>query len=424
MFNLTTHAKHWIFSAEQLQDIKKRTNQQGLSSDTSVPGRLTWQEEDVLKLIFLKKIENLCSRLGCSYKVATTAIVYFVRFFLFHSVMDHNVNRVMFTCVCLASKVEEERRSVDHVVRESDHQVTDAEIINTEYILLRGLKFHLEIIQPLNCLTGFVADMQQVFQQSLPQLLEEGEKQIKIIMKTDAILLYPPSQIAFVALRVAARIFQLDKQCGQYTALKLKVRQDWPQLEKNFKSMLPLFKATAQDNESATSVLVKWENLRKYIRGVMEVREARARELHQQQQKLQELQQQQLQQLPQFSTIKSEDVKKHGIQNQSQVQVQVRVKEEVPHQYQEINQQSEFDQHQNTVNFEENQVQSLYQEQQHQHFNQYELEHQEYENEQQFQEQFVQQYDQSTLPSPPQSTPKPQPKLIELNLSGNQKPSF
>jgi len=159
MFALSTHA-NWIFSSERLREIKQRTNQQGLSGDMSVLGRLTCEEEDGLKSFFLAKIEDICARLQCSYKVTTTAIIYFVRFFLVNSVMDYNINRIMFTCVHLASKVEEERRTVDHIVRESDGLITDKEIINAEYTVLQGLKFHLEVLQPLNCLTGFVVDMQ------------------------------------------------------------------------------------------------------------------------------------------------------------------------------------------------------------------------------------------------------------------------
>jgi len=82
--------------------------------------------------------------------------------------------------------------------------------------------------------------------------------------------LYPPAQLAFVALRIAAKQKKLDNQFGQYTGLKMKIRPDWKQLEENFKSMFHFFKPS--QNASAKSIYTKWEELRKYIRTVMEAR--------------------------------------------------------------------------------------------------------------------------------------------------------
>jgi cyclin H len=215
-FAKSTQATEWTFQETSLQ-VLKSTRQMNWNRITDRDfEKLTVEDEDLILNIFISVFPNVLKQtFNFSERLWAVAITYFRRFFINNSVMDYDVKQCFFACVLLACKTEEERKNNQPFQYMCDRRLSQKDIdkdtvLALEYVILDALKFHIEVFTPYMPLTGFLIDIQTklsdiVDYEQVRMIQKEAESLIKKACTTQAILLFPPSQIALAALRYALK---------------------------------------------------------------------------------------------------------------------------------------------------------------------------------------------------------------------------
>ncbi|EPS69696.1 hypothetical protein M569_05066, partial [Genlisea aurea] len=237
-FATSTHRVKWIFSPQDLIEKYKEANKRAKhalekygatrmqvdvygafsyaepqtdapkdnAEKHSRPKALKPEEEQLLRAFYEFKIQDVCDAFKFPRKIQATALIYFKRFYLQWSVMEHHPKNIMLTCIYAACKSEENHVSAEELGKgiEQDHQM----ILNNEMLVLQSLGFDLIVYAPYRALEGFVNDIeatresQEVYQlDKLKNVHESAKLEVDKIMRTDAPLLFPPGQLALAALR-------------------------------------------------------------------------------------------------------------------------------------------------------------------------------------------------------------------------------
>ncbi|KQK13327.1 hypothetical protein BRADI_1g09370v3 [Brachypodium distachyon] len=236
-FQTSTHRERWIFQPHDLMDKWAAANQRSaetlaqygttrLKVDpvdgsisypepapdhvlSSVVGSssvkpLSCEEEQLMRVFYEQKIQEVCAAFKFPHKIQATAIIYFKRFYLQWSVMEHHPKHIMLTCVYSSCKVEENHVSAEELGKgiQQDHQI----ILNNEMIVLKSLDFDLIVYAPYRPIEGFIDDMDGFCKagngahQRLKELHQTANSHVDKMMLTDAPLLYSPGQLALAAL--------------------------------------------------------------------------------------------------------------------------------------------------------------------------------------------------------------------------------
>eukprot|EP01125_Pyxidicula_operculata_P015137 TRINITY_DN5111_c0_g1_i1.p1 TRINITY_DN5111_c0_g1~~TRINITY_DN5111_c0_g1_i1.p1 ORF type:complete len:284 (+),score=38.68 TRINITY_DN5111_c0_g1_i1:18-869(+) len=254
-FELTTQARFWLFTEQELIEKKIETNMKGAGGNPNIPNRMTVEEESVYKDYLAEKVVSIVSQLKCSRKVLATALVYFRRFYLYNSVMDYDGFKVLFTCVFIAAKVEEERKEIRSFIDRCGYpKLTHDSLVSTEYILLDGLKFHLDVIHPYMPLEGFYVDMQsyvnstgdglEKYRSQMLEFIKLANDLVNNSIDNEAFFFFPPSQIAIAAMKKAVLVYpEISEFFNSYIESKLKVNfPNWNEIELNIERIEPYLK--------------------------------------------------------------------------------------------------------------------------------------------------------------------------------------
>ncbi|KAL6146584.1 hypothetical protein ACLB2K_057262 [Fragaria x ananassa] len=251
-FQTSTHRSKWIFTPEQLVEKYKAANQQAiealekygvalakLNDDGSLsypeiakenadkhsrPKAVTVEEEQMMRVFYETKLQEVCNNFHFPHKVQATALIYFKRFYLRWSVMQHEPKNIILTCIYAACKIEENHVSAEELGKgiSQDHQM----ILNNELI---SLEFDLIVYAPYRSIEGFIQDMEDfcgLKDEQLPMLqnLRDAAKMdVDKIMLTDTPLMFPPGQLALAALRSANqvhRVVDFDRYLGSMVSRK------------------------------------------------------------------------------------------------------------------------------------------------------------------------------------------------------------
>ncbi|WCJ43128.1 cyclin H 1 [Euphorbia peplus] len=243
-FQTSTQRSKWIFTPQQLAEKHKTTNQRakqmlekcgttrmevdidgslsypepqvrtGDKADKhSRPKSLSVEEEQFMLVYYEYKLREVCSAFLFPHKIQATALIYFKRFYLQWSVMEHDPKHIMLTCIYTACKIEENHVSAEELGKgiQQDHQM----ILNFEMLVLQSLGFDLIVYAPYRSIEGFINDMEEFCHasddqaQNLKDLQATATSEVDKIMFTDAPLLFPPGQLALAALRGANEMHQV-----------------------------------------------------------------------------------------------------------------------------------------------------------------------------------------------------------------------
>ncbi|KAJ0985681.1 hypothetical protein J5N97_004037 [Dioscorea zingiberensis] len=179
---------------EPIQDQRENAERQS----TLKP--LNCEEEQLMRVFYEQKIQEVCGAFMFPHKIQATAIIYFKRFYLQWSVMEHHPKHIMLTCIYASCKVEENHVSAEELGKgiQQDHKM----ILNNEMLVLQSLGFDLIVYAPYRSLEGFVDDIElnALVLAPIGSPLETAKSEIDKIMLTDAPLLFPPGQLALAAL--------------------------------------------------------------------------------------------------------------------------------------------------------------------------------------------------------------------------------
>ena len=226
---------------------------------TSEPKKksITIEEEDELKRYYCGKIQTLCGRehLNRSVRIMSTAVAYYKRFFLTHhpNRYEYEANMV-FACIFLASKVEDEPISTKEIMAKV--KITPKHILATELILLSGLKFQLIVHHPHRALAGFIDQIREnpygLVCPNIETIQNNSIAIINRIITTDVVFLFSPVQIALVALHTSAMSFGFD--FDKFLELsEYKKHQSWKLIEQSLekiKGHLKLSKTEVTENRA------------------------------------------------------------------------------------------------------------------------------------------------------------------------------
>ncbi|KAH0978108.1 hypothetical protein GBA52_027827 [Prunus armeniaca] len=240
-FQTSTHQAKWIFKPEELVGKYKAANQRAIQTlekygatlmEVDVDGTISYpepqviakdnadkhsrpkpvsiEEEQFMRVFYENKLQEVCKNFHFPHKVQATALIYFKRFYLQWSVMQHHPKNIMLTCIYAACKIEENHVSAEELGKgiSQDHHM----ILNNEMIVYQPwiLEFDLIVYAPYRSIEGFIDDMGefcginddrlQILQGLIGQyavpILEE-----KSVWGTDA-----PTRIAYMDTQDVARL--------------------------------------------------------------------------------------------------------------------------------------------------------------------------------------------------------------------------
>ncbi|QCE15190.1 cyclin H [Vigna unguiculata] len=174
---------------------------------------LSIEQEKCVRASYEILVQNICKGFNLPRKVKATALIFFKRFYLKWSVMEHQPKHIMLACIYAACKIEENYVSAEELSKAEvsrDHQM----ILNYEMI---SLEFDLIVYAPYRSVEGFINDMEEFCNcyvgddqlQRLKTLQEKADLEVDKIMLTDASLLFPPGQLALAALRNANAVHKV-----------------------------------------------------------------------------------------------------------------------------------------------------------------------------------------------------------------------
>uniref|UniRef100_A0A2K6VWJ6 Cyclin-like domain-containing protein n=1 Tax=Onchocerca volvulus TaxID=6282 RepID=A0A2K6VWJ6_ONCVO len=223
MFSTSTQKKEWTFSSQQdLLDLRKTANEKFRAKYATVVNAdqedifLTPEEEALLRKIITETGIRFADDFRPAMWPSTrwTAFAYFKRFFLYHSTMEYSPKSVMMSCFYLAAKVDEFNISIDEFVKnlKSGTAKSNCEtILSFEPQIMLKLRYQLTIHSPFRPFEGHLIEMKtlSLLGFDLEQVRPHANDFFKKALFGDAMLLYPPSQIALAALKYALQV--LDK---------------------------------------------------------------------------------------------------------------------------------------------------------------------------------------------------------------------
>lgn len=221
MFSTSTQKKYWTFTGEtQITQIKRDANQkyvhkhggESLDDETRDKKFLTFVEEKTLCRHFEHVLREFCNvfQPPMPKYVTGTALCYFKRFYVKHSVMDYHPKDIMLTCVYLASKVEEFNISITQFVGnlKGDREKFTNTVLSFELLLMKKLHYHLTVHNPYRPLEGLIIDVKtrcKALEKSRIERLRKGaEEFLDKSLSTNASLIFAPSQIALAAILASA----------------------------------------------------------------------------------------------------------------------------------------------------------------------------------------------------------------------------
>ncbi|KAH1119269.1 hypothetical protein AAZX31_17G189200 [Glycine max] len=188
-FQTSTHRAKWIFSPQQLVEKYRAANQRAKQilekcgatlMEVDVNGSLSYpephmtakdsaekhyrtkplsiEEEQCIKVFYENKLQEVYNNFRFPHKIQATALIYFKRFYLQWSVMEHQPKHIMLTCVYAACKIEENHVSAEELGKgiSQDHQM----ILNNEMIVYQSLEFDLIVYAPYRSVEGFINDVE------------------------------------------------------------------------------------------------------------------------------------------------------------------------------------------------------------------------------------------------------------------------
>ncbi|RZB57763.1 Cyclin-H1-1 isoform C [Glycine soja] len=105
---------------------------------------LSIEEEQCIKVFYENKLQEVYNNFRFPHKIQATALIYFKRFYLQWSVMEHQPKHIMLTCVYAACKIEENHVSAEEL----------------ETLVLQSLEFDLIVYAPYRSVEGFINDVE------------------------------------------------------------------------------------------------------------------------------------------------------------------------------------------------------------------------------------------------------------------------
>ncbi|XP_077144849.1 cyclin-H isoform X1 [Ranitomeya variabilis] len=239
MYHNSTQRKHWTFRSEdELQRLRVQANNR-CRARIRAAGQASLQdafsldphEELTICKYYEKKLQDFCNAFkpAMPKSVLGTACMYFKRFYLNNSVMEHHPRIIMLTCAFLACKVDEFNvSSVQFVGNLPENSSTQEnlleQILEYELLLIQQLNFHLIVHNPYRPFEGYLIDVKTRYPLlENPEILRKNADDfLQRVALSDACLLFTPSIIALTAVLSSASRAGINMESYLLECLSLK----------------------------------------------------------------------------------------------------------------------------------------------------------------------------------------------------------
>jgi len=163
--------------------------------------KLSVEEQESLLKFYQNILLDFCSNFTPPMPsgVTHTALVYYKRFYVTHSVGDFHPKTILVTCVFLACKVMEFNVSLSQFVSnvKGDRQRAVNIILDNELVLMKGLDYRLGVVSPEKALNGLLLQLKRPLS---AEVIAAAQMELNLVMQTDACLVFSASQLALSCL--------------------------------------------------------------------------------------------------------------------------------------------------------------------------------------------------------------------------------
>uniref|UniRef100_A0A8C5NHR7 Cyclin-H n=1 Tax=Gouania willdenowi TaxID=441366 RepID=A0A8C5NHR7_GOUWI len=252
MFHNSSQRSHWIFDSEDELEQKRCDANRKFREEARGSGKvkgsvvlLERHQEDVLFRHYERRLLDFCNNFTppMPKSVLGTAMMYFRRFYLNNSIMEHHPRIIMLSCAYLSCKVDEFNVSssqfVGNLLQETpagQERVLE-QILEYELLLIQQLNFHLVVHNPYRPMEGLLIDIKTRFPtlENPESLRKSADDFLTQAAMTDTGLLFSPSQIALTAILNSASRAGLSME--SYLTECLGLKEDKETLSKMYDSM-------------------------------------------------------------------------------------------------------------------------------------------------------------------------------------------
>ncbi|XP_068127795.1 cyclin-H [Hyperolius riggenbachi] len=239
MYHISTQKRHWTFSSEEeLLRLRGQANSRyrarvraAVKPHLCEIFNVEPHEEFIICKYYEKKLVDFSNvfKPTMPKSVLGTACMYFKRFYLNNSVMEHHPRIIMLTCAFLACKVDEFNvSSVQFVGNLPDSPAAQEKILEQileyELLLIQQLNFHLIVHNPYRPFEGYLIDLKTRYPmlENPETLRKTADDFLTRASLTDAGLMFTPSVMALTAVLSSASRAGLNMESYLLECLSLK----------------------------------------------------------------------------------------------------------------------------------------------------------------------------------------------------------
>lgn len=232
LYKDSTQAANWLLTRDQI--TTRRSHARNAVLPRLHDAALTSVEEQHLRTHHERRILRLVSCINFPPKVAATAITYFKRYYLDHSIHDTDPSLIALASLYASFKVEEVLLSADDLISQMDCHVnkplssgtsgkkcgetatciTVEQLLAIELPFLQRLDFHLICFHPfrsLGIMREHLARTCAHEKEVLSRMMRNTEAFImKVVVVSDLIFLHPPAVLAAAATLVVTEVDRGD----------------------------------------------------------------------------------------------------------------------------------------------------------------------------------------------------------------------
>lgn len=242
LYRRSTQYRYWSFDEDTISDLRVGINKRGQEifaerisklddeSDMLIKkyvseefSRITVEEERLIVVYYARKCKDLANFFKFSTQVRLTAISYLFKFYLVHSIMEYYPQQIMYTCLFLSAKSENNFIGINNFSK-AIPKTTPESILQHEYMLLATMRFSLMCHHPMRPLYGFYLDIQNVLTKLDHNRLYKDYMSCRTLINesafTDVQFLFTPPQIALASLYIVD-----DVVCMRYLMRKFGVKR-------------------------------------------------------------------------------------------------------------------------------------------------------------------------------------------------------
>ena len=242
IYRRSTQYRFWSFDKGKIEDLRVTVNRRGQEffetrvsklnddvdglikkyiSESFSP--ISVEEERLIVVYYARKCKDLANFFKFTTQVRLTAISYLLKFYLVHSIMEYYPQQIMYTCLFLSAKSENNFIGINKFSK-TIPKTTPESILKYEYTILETMRFSLMCHHPMRPLYGFYLDIQNVLTKlDFNRLYKDYmacRERINESVFSDAQFLYTPPQIALAALYLVD-----DVVCMRYLMRKFGVKR-------------------------------------------------------------------------------------------------------------------------------------------------------------------------------------------------------